>query len=267
VAHYSVFVALEDGRLVARATRDFLLPVSAAVLVVAADDEISWLCESGELQLVFEQSPFQSGVREIGIPRGGSAPPEARIVRTGNQPEVFRYAVRLDSGADRPAEGVAYIIVEAGKPGRSEAFIFESRDREFLNRAPGEDSMAAVTHTLKISKGSVSKNVYDYVKVDDDDSKKNRAHTSPDFVVKPGDKVVFQALSPGITIIAFGPDGSPFDGAVFVLKQNDTTDRLRIKDHTGKDKVCFGYKYTTVVVDSTDAIVDDPQVIVDNTGG
>ena len=278
MAHYSVIVAVESGRLVARATRDFLIPVPAAALVIAPGDEVLWFCDSGELRLLFEESPFQTGILEIEVSRGKPTPPETVVGLASRQREVFRYAVRFDNGSDRPAKGVAYVIVEApaiaraesqgakqaksgARLGRPEEFVLDMREGEYLDRSGGDASMV-VKHKLKIKK--TSNNVdYDYEK---DTIGAPKAQAIPYMVVKPKDEIRFEAPNNGVVIIAFGPNGSPFDGPAVVV-----VDKGQYKEKTVRelvDKKFVGYKYTTILLEDLgpNIFVDDPQIIVDNSG-
>lgn len=279
MAHYSVIVAVEDRRLVAWATRDFLHPVPAAALVVAAGDEVLWFCESGELQLVFEESPFQTGILEINVPRGRPTPPETGVGRAGRQREVFRYAVRSDTGADRPPEGVAHVIVEApsaaaaesqdtrqakrgARLGRPQEFILDTREGEVLDRARGEVPMA--THRLKVRKGAGNKVDYEYKK---DGNLDDVSKAIPYLIVKKKDEVEFAAPADGAVVVAFGADGSPFaDGASVVLVGKGKAISKLIADPV--DKKIIGYKYTAVLLEDIDTniFLDDPHIIIDNTG-
>jgi hypothetical protein len=280
VAHYSVVVAVENRRLVAWATRDFRHPVPAAALVIAAGDEVLWFCDSGQLQLVFEASPFQSGIREITVPRGRSSPPEIGAGRAGRQRDVFKYAIRFEIGADRPAESVAHIIVEATSVGvadshdtrqekrgaglvRPQESILNTREGEVLDRAQGEVPM--VKHKLKIKKVSAGSKVeYDYEK---DGSSVDVSHAIPYLIVKPKDQLEFEAPADGAVIIAFGGDGTPFaDGvSVVFLGKGKTTPKL-IREP--EEKKIIAYKYTAVLVKDIDSniFIDDPHVIIDNEG-
>jgi len=278
VAHYSVIVAVESGRLVARATRDFLIPVPAAALVIAPGDEVLWFCDSGELRLLFEESPFQTGILEIEVSRGKPTPPETVVGLASRQREVFRYAVRFDNGSDRPAKGVAYVIVEApaiaraesqgakqaksgARLGRPEEFVLDMREGEFLDRSGGEGS--TVKHKLKVKK-SGNKVDYDYEK---GGSSTPVSEAVPYLIVKKFDLVEFEAPVDGVVIVAFRGDESPFaDGVSLLLLRPGEKDSKTIRDLVAKKTI--GYKYTTVLLQDLDTkiYVDDPQIIVDNSG-
>jgi len=280
VAHYSVVVAVENRRLVAWATRDFLHPVPAAALVIAAGDEVLWFCESAELRLVFEASPFQSGIREITVPRGRSSPPEIGAGRAGRQRDVFRYAIRSAIGADRPADGVAHIIVEArsaagadsnhsrqaksgANSGHPQDFILDTREGEILDRAQGEVAMAK--HKLKLKKGTGNKVECDYQK---DDKNANASGAYPYLIVKSNDKVEFEAPADAALVVAFGAAGSPFVGGTNLLRagKGTKTDIQIIRDPGAP--TFFAFKYTAVLLYDLDAdfILEDPHVIIDNEG-
>jgi len=256
VAHYFVKIAVEGEALVARATRDFLEPVPAASLALAAGDDVVWFSDSGRLRLRFEQSPFVSGRFDLQAEPGLEMAPEIVAARPST---AIRYTVLLRA-ATRAYGATAGLAVGSRRAAGAETLTFDHGGEEVLARIPGEIRMAS--HSIELKKGG-GKIDYDY--------RLNGAATDvakaiPYLVLKKYDTLDFWS-SDGAVIISY-KGGSPYaDGATVVWAAKGEKAAGTIKEPDRKEIV--GFKYTAILVndpdDKTKVYMDDPHIIIDNT--